>query len=189
MVLAAVLGLAGVLPAADRGTPGKWETLTGCRFLPEKYSDGDSFHIVYGQRERIFRLYFVDAPETDVSFPDRNREQCEHFGITAEQLKKAAEESKAFAAEWMSKPFVITTRWQTAMGRSALPRYYAMVEVSGKDLAELLVSHGWARAKGTVAVPPGGGKAGDQMEKLRKLEAQAKAKRLGIWAYSKPPVK
>ncbi len=187
IVLAAALGLAGVLGAADLVTPGKWETLNGCRFVPENYSDGDSFHVKYGQREFIFRLYFVDAPETDKGFPDRNAEQCEHFGITAAQLKKAGDEAKAFAGDWMSKPFVITTRWQNAMGRSALPRYYAMVEVAGKDLAELLVSHGWARAKGTVAVPPTGGKARDQMDKLRKLEAEAKARRLGIWAYSKAP--
>jgi endonuclease YncB( thermonuclease family) len=60
-----------------------------------------------------------------------------------------------------------------------------LITVGGQDLAELLVRQGWARAKGTVAVPPSGGKARDQMEKLRKLEAEAKSKRLGIWAYAK----
>ena len=60
-----------------------------------------------------------------------------------------------------------------------------MVEVEGRDLAEILVSRGMARAKGVVAIPPSGGRARDQMEKLRKLEAEAKAKRVGVWASSK----
>lgn len=189
LVLSALLVFAAAGNAANLVKPGKWETLNGCRFMPESYSDGDSFHVKYGQREFIFRLYFVDAPETDKGFPDRNREQCEHFGITPEQLVKGGEEARAFSKECTGRPFVITTRWQNAMGRSALPRYFAIVEVGGQDLGELLVSNGWARAKGTVAVLPSGGKASDQMEKLRKLEVEAKAKRVGIWGYAKPELK
>ena len=157
--------------------------------MSEELSDGDSFHVKYGQREFIFRLYFVDAPETDESLKDRIREQCEYFGVTPAELRKAGEAAKKFTAEWLKPPFTVTTRWQTAMGRSRLPRYYALIETGGQDLAEMLLRRGLARAKGAVAILPDGIKAKDHMEKLRKVEAAAKAKRVGIWATSKNDVK
>jgi endonuclease YncB( thermonuclease family) len=78
-----------------------------------------------------------------------------------------------------------TTRWQNAQGRSRLPRYYAQIDAGGRDLGELLVTYGWARAKGTVAILPDGKPAKEHAAKLQKLEAEAKAKRIGIWATSK----
>ena len=161
-----------------------WVTLTGCKFLAEAGNDGDSFHVKYGQREFIFRLYFIDAPETDTKLKDRVKEQCEYFGVTQEQLLKVSQEAKKFTTEWLKQPFIIKTRWQNAQGRSRLPRHYAFIEVGGSDLAARLVSYGLARAKGTVAIPPSGGKAKDHMEKLKQLEAEAKSKHLGIWAHS-----
>lgn len=173
------------MKAAGSTTSAKWVTLTGCRYMSAEASDGDSFHVKYGQREFIFRLYFVDAPETDASLKDRIREQCEYFGVTPEEILKAGEAAKKFTSEWLKQPFTVTTRWQNAMGRSRLPRYYAQIEIAKQDLAEMLVSRGWARAKGTLAILPDGTKAKDHMEKLQKLESEAKAKRLGIWATSK----
>jgi len=182
-LLALFLALSG--QAAETRKTSSWITLTGCRFLSQESGDGDSFHVKYGQREFIFRLYFVDAPEVNDDFPERNQEQAEYFGVTLKQNRQAGEEARAFAAEWLKKPFIVTTRWQNAMGRSKLPRYYALVEVDGRDLADLLVSRGLARAKGTLAVMPDGEKAKDHLEKLRKLESEARTKRLGIWAHSK----
>ncbi|MBK7998831.1 MAG: hypothetical protein IPK15_08975 [Verrucomicrobia bacterium] len=75
---------------------------------------------------------------------------------------------------------VITTRWQNAMGPSRLPRYYALIETSGNDLAEMLVRLGRARAKGTVAILPDGTRAKDHMEKLKQIEADARTKRVGM---------
>jgi len=53
-------------PGADE----QWVTYKGCRYLPNAANDGDSFHV---RRRRggkyIFRLYFVDAPETDIQHP------------------------------------------------------------------------------------------------------------------------
>ncbi len=157
--------------------------------MTEEASDGDSFHIKYGQREFIFRLYFADAPETDESLKDRIKEQCQYFGVTEDENRKAGEAAKKFTAEWLKRPFTVTTRWQNAMGRSRLPRYYAQIEIGGQDLTEMLVSRGLARAKGTVAILPDGTKAKDHMEKLRQLESEARAKRVGIWATSKNPGK
>lgn len=165
--------------------PAKWVTLSGCRFMTEESSDGDSFHVKYGQREFIFRLYFVDAPEKDESLRDRVKEQCEHFGVTIEEHRKGAEAARKFTAEWLKRPFTVTTRWQNAMGRSRLPRYYAQIDAGGQDLAAMLVSRGLARAKGTVAILPDGTKAKDHLEKLRKLEREAREKRLGLWENSR----
>jgi len=176
---------AGSAAESSRKEPAKWVTLNGCRFMSEEYSDGDSFHVKYGQREFIFRLYFVDAPETDEHLKDRIREQCQYFGVTRDTITHIGEAAKKFTAEWLRRPFTATTRWQNAMGRSRLPRYYALIDVNGHDLAELLVSHGLARAKGTVAILPDGTRAKDHIEKLRKFEAEAKSKQLGIWAHSK----
>ena len=183
--LAAALAI-GASHAADttKKPPAKWETLSGCRFMSQELSDGDSFHIKYGQREFIFRLYFVDAPETDVKLKERIKEQCEYFGVTPEENHKAGEAAKKFTAEELKRPFTATTRWQNAMGRSRLPRYYAQIETGGQDLAELLVSRGLARAKGSVAILPDGTKAKDHMAKLKQLEAEARTKRVGIWANS-----
>ena len=153
--------------------------------MTEEASDGDSFHVKFGQREFIFRLYFVDAPAIDETLKDRIEEQCEYFGVTMKEHRKAAAAAKQFTTEWLKTPFLVTTRWQNALGRSRLPRYYALIETSGHDLAEALVQRGLARAKGTVAILPDGTKAKDHMAKLKQIEAEARAKRVGIWADSK----
>ena len=182
--LLALLALLDGQAAETRKQVSPWTTLNGCRFFPENFNDGDSFHVKFGQREYVFRLYFVDAPEVDDSFPERNREQCDYFGVTAGELRKAGEAAKALVAELLQRPFAVSTRWQNALGRGRLPRYYGMVEVDGQDLAELLVSRGLARAKGTVANLPNGEHAKAHMMKLQKLESEARAKREGIWAHS-----
>ena len=107
---------------SSKRAPAQWVPLKGCRFMGEEASDGDSFHVKFGQREFIFRLYFVDAPETDEKLKDRVKEQCEYFGVTIEEHRKAATAAKKFTTEWLKNPFVVTTRWQNALGRSRLPR-------------------------------------------------------------------
>jgi endonuclease YncB( thermonuclease family) len=169
---------------ARRSTP-QWIMLS-CRLMPGETRDGDSFHVMTSDnRQFIFRLYFVDAPETDTSIKDRVLEQAEHFGVSEEEILKAGQTAKKVTAEWLKYPFVVTTRWQNAGGRSRLPRYFGQINVAGRDLGALLVSNGWARAKGTVAALPGITRAKDHAEKLQKLEADAKEKRRGLWAHSK----
>ena len=55
----------------DLSPHGKWVALTNCRYLPNPANDGDSFHVAAGNKKYLFRLYFVDAPETDASLADR----------------------------------------------------------------------------------------------------------------------
>ena len=56
--------------------------LKGCTLLTNQSNDGDSFHVrTPDGKEHIFRLYFVDTPEAENSFPDRVAEQAQYFGI------------------------------------------------------------------------------------------------------------
>jgi len=59
--------------------------LTDCQYVPHAHNDGDSFCVRCGAKEFIVRLYFVDAPETNLQYPERTREQAEYFGTTLDQ--------------------------------------------------------------------------------------------------------
>lgn len=63
---------------------GKWEVLTGCRLSTNGVSDGDSFMVAHKARDYIFRLYYVDAPETDTALDSRVEDQAAYFNIRPE---------------------------------------------------------------------------------------------------------
>jgi len=178
-----------VLPALC-GVPvlqasGGWETLEGCRLSRNDSNDADSFHVRHGGKDYIFRLYFVDAPETSMMVPSRVREQATIFGISQERVLVAGEQATKFALGHLKRPFTVRTRWQHARGQSALPRHYAFVETAdGQDLGELLAAAGHVRSYGAAAAPPG-----KQVERLRqrydRLEQKAKRGGLGAWGDGK----
>lgn len=166
----------------------EWETWKGCSYLPNDYNDGDSFHIRHDGQEYIVRLYFVDAPETDLSFPDRVAEQAQHHGKTEEETMHVGKYAGAVTAQVLSRPFKVLTRRQDARGRSALPRFYAFVTTSdGEDLGELLVENGLARSFGTAANAPGKESTAGMRARYDALEQSARKKQLGI--YSPSPLK
>src|SRR5256885_118162 len=120
----------------------EWVKLTDCAYVAADYNDGDSFRVKAGTNEFVVRLYFVDAPETNLRYPERTREQSEYFGVTLDEAMKAGAEADKAVRETLREPFGVWTRWASAAGRSKDHRYYGMVEVNGKDLGELLVSRG-----------------------------------------------
>src|ERR1051325_2284507 len=83
-----------------------WVTLQGGHYLIKRPNDGDSFHISVEGHEYIFRLYFVDAPETSAEFRDRVEEQAKHFGISVDQVLEVGELAKQFTREKLSEPFL-----------------------------------------------------------------------------------
>jgi endonuclease YncB( thermonuclease family) len=97
---------------------------------------------------------------------------------------KAGRKARDTARDLLREPFVIRTRRASAAGRSTERRYYAIVEVGGKSLAELLVSQGLARTKGVTTNLPTGEHWKVYVERLQALESEARQKRLGIWASS-----
>jgi len=166
--------------------PKAWEKLTDCRYVPYAYNDGDSFRVKCGTDEFIVRLYFVDTPETDTRDHERTQEQTEYFGVTLENNLQAGVQARDAVDELLrTTPFVVWTRKASAAGRSKEPRYYGLVEVGGKGLAEILVSRGLARTKGVRANLPSGEQSKVYEEKLQGLENEAKEKRVGVWAHAR----
>lgn len=134
--LAAVFLLfAAFLPPAWASEKKEWVKLADSRYVENPDNDGDSFHVRAGDKEFTARLYYVDAPETNLRQGDRTHDQSLHFGITLDETMKAGEKAKQRTKELLQRPFVIWTRWATAGGRGRESRYYVIVETDGKASA------------------------------------------------------
>ena len=158
-----------------------WIVLKNCRLISNPANDGDSFHANAGSREYIFRLYMVDAPETDEMNPARLVEQAKYFALTVPQAIEVGLAAKEFAHEKLSEPFTVFTRMSDAMGHSRLERFYAFVQTKEGDLGEQLVRNGLARNYGFKAVPPGLRNSRLELEKLQQFEDEAKQEKIGGW--------
>ena len=182
MILALVLS--AVVGASRAAEAKPWITLTNCEYVASKSNDGDSFRVRSGTNEFSLRLYYVDAPEATLTYPERVRLQSEHFGITLDATLKAGAQARERTQAMLREPFVVRTRWASAAGRARETRYYGIVEVGGKSLAEMLVSEGLAQPKGVAPNLPSGEKASAYMKRLEDLERDARQKRVGAWATS-----
>ena len=178
----AALLLAAAAGGAEARQP--WVVLKDCRLVSNESADADSFHVKAGGKEYIFRLYFVDAPETDTEFPSRVDEQAKYFGLTEAQTIQLGKYAKRFTREKLNRPFTVRTCMQDAMGRSRMDRYYAFVETEEGDLAELLVTNGLARLHGSTATPTGLSSPERMWEKLQRLEQRARQEKVGGWGAS-----
>lgn len=158
-----------------------WRTYDDARWLPNPANDGDSFHAKVGRRQKIFRLYFVDAPETDLWIAARVDEQAAYWGVSREDVLQLGAEAKAFTEDFLRDGFAVKTRHEDALGASQQKRSYALVRVGGRDLGEALVAQGLARVYGRAADAPGERPASQQWNKLRALEQEARKQRLGAW--------
>lgn len=163
----------------------QWEELAQCRYVSNKYNDGDSFRVNCGGREFRFRFYFVDAPETGLTNGAQVDDQRAYFRVTFEDVVSAGEKANARVREILQEPFSVSTRWAVAGGRSAEPRYYGLIDVGGKRLIEVLLAEGLVRTKGIFVNLPTGEKSKAYVEKLRDLERQAKDQKRGAWEHSK----
>src|SRR5262249_54599424 len=83
LVPAFFCSLAADLAARDQSRD--WVVLENCRLILNPANDGDSFHVSVGPNEYIFRLYMVDAPETDEMTPGRLVQQAKYFGVAVPQ--------------------------------------------------------------------------------------------------------
>jgi DNA uptake protein ComE-like DNA-binding protein len=170
--------------AGDLGARDDWTVLENCRFIGNPADDGDSFHVSAGAKEYIFRLYLVDAPETDEMTPARLVEQAKYFAITVPQAIEVGQAAKEFTREKLSGPFTVFTRWSGAMGRSKLERFYAFVQTKDGDLGEQLVRNGLARNYGFKAAPPGSKNSRLEVEKLQQIEEEAMQEKIGGWGIN-----
>ena len=173
------------LAIVDLGARGEdWITLENCRLVPSEANDGDSFHVSVNGKEFIFRLYLVDAPETDAANPARLIEQAKYFGISVPQVIEMGEAAKEFTQEKLAEPFTVVTRMANAMGRSNTERFYAFVQTKEGDLGEQLVANGLARIYGRRVTTPGASSSAAERQKLEGLKDEAKRRKVGGWGTS-----
>src|SRR5438876_4540972 len=171
-----------LLATAGLGAKREWTKLEHCQLIPNPGNDGDSFHVRANDKEYIFRLYLVDAPETDAANPARLIEQAKYFGISVPQVIELGEAAKLFVEEKLAEPFTVFTRMSNAMGRSNIERFYAFVQTKEGDLGEQLIANGLARIYGPRVTPPGASSSAAERQKLEELEAEAKQHKLGGWS-------
>jgi uncharacterized protein len=156
-----------------------WTVLENCKLDKNSSNDGDSFHVRHDGKEYIFRLYFVDAAETNSDFPDRVEDQARYFDLSETATLKLGHEAARFTTSLLaSAPFTVITRWEDARGNSQLQRHYAMVVTPLGDLDEILTREGLVRQFGmTINSSLGNRKTG----LLKKLEQDAKQQNNGAW--------
>jgi endonuclease YncB( thermonuclease family) len=172
------------LSIVDLGAHGEWVTLENCKLIENASNDGDSFHVRANRKHYIFRLYFVDAPETANDFPDRVAEQANYFHLTVPQVLQVGEAAKTFVAEELALPFTVRTCEQDAMGRSSRERFYAFIQTTEGDLGELLIRNGLARVHGASATPIGLPDARAEWGNLEGIEREARRESVGGWGVN-----
>ena len=183
LIAVAVLGASAVHVAARDGSK-DWVVLENCRLITNPANDGDSFHVSAGEKEYLFRLYLVDAPETDEMTPRRLIEQAKYFSITVPQAIEVGRAAKDFTQARLSEPFTVFTHMSDAMGQSRLERFYAFVETKEGDLGEQLVRNGLARSYGFKTAPPRLTSSRIEVEKLQQFEDEAKREKIGAWGVN-----
>ncbi|WAC19500.1 hypothetical protein OVA24_19940 [Luteolibacter sp. SL250] len=170
---------------------GRYELHRNCKLAADNSNDGDSFRVLLpdGRRE-IFRLYFVDTPESAFKSyrngennHQRIREQAEHFGITSEEAVEVGKDGKQFVLGLLGKrPFTLHTEWDSPFRDQ---RYHAFIEVEDggrpRWLHEVLLEKGFARLKTKPADLPDGTKAASHRRHLEALQSAARKSRTGGW--------
>lgn len=167
---------------------GDWTILENCQLIDNRCNDGDSFRVRHNDKEYVFRLYYVDAPETYGVRSSRVLNQASYFGIAPEKALEVGKEARQFTEEKLKKPFTIYTRWRRALGNGELPRHFAFVAISdGDDLASLLARNGLVRIHGVSVgkkfnIPiPDNGKYRHYMHRLYSAQKKAKNEQAGGW--------
>lgn len=175
---------------------GRYETYRNCILQPDRANDGDSFRVKLPDgRTEIFRLYFVDAPETAFKTyrggrnnHDRIAEQAVAMGdITSPQVVEIGKDAKDFVLTHLGKsPFTIHTEWDSPFNDQ---RYHAFVVLNYnrkvRFLHELLVEKGYARIHTKGSELPDGTSRRKQESHLRSLERTAKTQKTGAWAVNR----
>jgi len=184
--LLCLIAVQSAMPRAAAAKP--WKTCEDCTLRRHPANDGDSFHVRYKNRSYIFRLYYVDAPETDRSVEERVVEQAGYFDISESDAIRLGKAARAFAEDFLKDGFTVYTKSEDARGRSKKKRYYAMVKAGGKYLSEALVENGLCRIYGRPErrLPNGIGGSTYRM-RLKGEEEKAKRNGLGGWGMTRRP--
>lgn len=187
MMRSVLIALGLLLIALPLDAQRRWETLEGCRLVSSSsINDGDSFRVRHEGEEYVFRIFFVDAPETSTDYPERVQGQADYFSISFEEALRTGDDATRFARRFLSGTFTVHTDWSDGWGH--VTRYRAILEKDGEDLATALVQNGLARVSGFIPDSPWPGLRGSVSDFRRDLEREKeKAHRaeVGAWGYSK----
>jgi endonuclease YncB( thermonuclease family) len=175
---------------------GAYEQLTGCTLVDHRHNDGDSFHVLHGEREYEFRLYFVDAPESSYKTykggdnnGERIRQQGDYFGgLSRDQTTDIGAEAKKLALTVLrGRPFTVYTKREKVYGSHRLYALVAVVDAAGHDngLGDMLVNQGLARIHTKGAALPNGTSRNKHEAKLRSVEHAARKAGVGAWRFSR----
>lgn len=188
MMLGCIISLVPA-PQASGQSEGVWEVLDQCRLVPSGINDGDSFLVEHAGEEHVFRLYFVDTPETYDTYMDRIRDQARYFQIETDQVIATGKEASAFTEKFLQGRFRVITKWTDARGGQSAKRYYALVLKDGDYLNHALVEAGLARIYGmpTRERWPGGETPEQFLRHLKQAERNAQRGQKGIWALNNNP--
>ncbi len=135
---------------------GAYEKFDSATLVSHRSNDGDSFLVrLPNGREEIFRLYFVDTPESafrtyrngDTNHRRIADQARDMDGISSREAVKIGKRAKEFTLSLLEKHrFTILTAWDSPFKDG---RYHAFVLVQdqGKErfLHEILVEKGFAR--------------------------------------------
>ena len=160
----------------------KWRTYEDCRPIANDFNDGDSFHVRVKRRHYIFRLYYVDTPESDTTLTNRIAEQAAYWEIDEDRIPALAKDAAEFTKKFLKDGFTVYTERIDARGRSQRKRYFAMVKAGDTYLSEALVGAGLARIYGIMGDLPDGTRENKYLARLRAAEREAKRHRRGAWA-------
>lgn len=182
----------GKPPAAgtiERTRTTGYEVISGCRWHDDSHNDGDSFYATLPDgRTKQFRLYYVDAPESQfrtyrggATNNDRIREQAQELGLTDQQAVEIGQRAKSRVHDLLGdQPFTIYTRWEQPFH----DRRYSAFVVAGEGgpfLEETLVREGLVRIHTKGADLPDGTPVKERLRQLRELENEAKRAKRGAW--------
>ena len=162
----------------------KWREYTDCKLLDNAFNDGDSFHVQHENRHYLFRLCYVDAPETETSLPDRVKAQAEYWDIEEKTCVRVGKDATRFTRKFLKDGFTVYTQLRDAKGRSDRKRYFAMIRVGDQYLSMALVENGLARVYGYRPDLPDGMDWKKYRAKLQSAERDAKRKGRGAWGAS-----
>lgn len=166
---------------ADSVAGSRWHVYENCRLIENEYNDGDSFHVRCKTRHYIFRLYFVDAPETDRSIEGRTAKQAAYFGIEEKDALRIGREATRFTKKFLSRGFTVYSKREDARGRSERKRYFGMVKVGDEWLSEQLVNEGLVRIYGATPELPDGLAGRKHVARLKVQERAARRDSNGAW--------
>jgi endonuclease YncB( thermonuclease family) len=179
-----ILLLLGLLSLSSPVEAKQWRTYEDCKLIPNDANDGDSFHVRYKDREYLFRLYFVDCPESDNSLPERVTEQAAYFGIDEKAAVQIGKQAKKFTEKFLADGFTVYSQLVDARGRSEMDRDYAVVNVGDNDLAVELVRNGLARIYGMGVDQEDGTSEKNVWWRLKSAEREAKKAKAGAWGIA-----